>query len=108
MRRVVVTGMGVITPLGTGKEALWDSVCKGRSAVRKITHFDASPFKSQIAATVDDFDDGQYMDAKSPRGVDRFSLFSVAAARMALDDPRLTIDSQDGCPHGAYVGSALG
>ena len=108
MRRVVVTGMGVITPLGTGLEALWESVREGRSGVRKITPFDVSSFKSQIAASVDDFKPRDYMDAKSARRLDRFSLFSVAASRMALDDARFQVDRKDGYRTGAYIGSALG
>jgi 3-oxoacyl-[acyl-carrier-protein] synthase II len=108
MRRVVVTGIGAITPIGTGKRGLWEGVRRERSAVRKITRFDASQLKSQIAAEVDGFDPLDYMDAKTARRIDRFSQFAVAASAGALQDARLTIDPSDGVGTGAYIGSALG
>jgi 3-oxoacyl-[acyl-carrier-protein] synthase II len=108
MNRVVITGIGAVTPLGTGKKALWDGVRAGESAVRRIDHFDTTGLKSQIAAWVRDFDARNFMEAKSARRFDRFSLFAVAAARMALDDAELKIDQNDGNGIGTYIGSALG
>ena len=108
MRRVVITGMGCVTPLGLGKEALWKNVRRARSAVERITHFDASPLKSQIAATVKNFDPLDYMEAKPARRLDRFSQFAVASAGMALADAHITVDPSRENTIGCYIGSALG
>ena len=108
MRRVVVTGIGAITPLGIGKDALWAGILSGRSAVRRLSRFDTSALNSKIAASVENFDARDYVEAKTARRLDRFSQFSVAGARMALDDAGLAIDRQDGRQAGAYIGSALG
>lgn len=107
-RRVVITGMGVITPLGIGAPALWEAVRDGRSGIRTITRFDASACNSRVAGAVENFDPSHFMDSKPARRLDRFSAFSVAAAQMALEDAGLTLDRQDGCHIGAYIGSALG
>ncbi len=108
MNRVVITGIGCVTPLGIGKEALWKGVLAGKSTVRRIDRFDISGLKSQVAAAINNFDPLQYMDAKSARRLDRFSLFAVACGRMALDDAHLEIDRSDGVGTGTYIGSALG
>jgi len=108
MKRVVITGIGCVTPLGTGKKALWKGVKRGRSVIKRIDRFDASALKSRIAATVDNFDPLNYMDAKSARRFDRFSGLAVASAGMALEDAHLEIDRSDGVGVGAYIGSALG
>ncbi len=71
-RRVAVTGVGVVTPIGIGKEAFWNALLEGRSGVRRIESFDPSPFPTQIAAEVRDFDPLQYMDRKEVRRNDRF------------------------------------
>jgi 3-oxoacyl-[acyl-carrier-protein] synthase II len=107
-KRVVITGIGCTTPLGTGKEGLWQGVQRGKSAVKRITRFDPSFLHSQIAAQVEDFDANDYMDAKSARRLDRFSQFAVASTGMALKDARLAIDQSDGVGTGTYIGSALG
>lgn len=108
MRRVVITGIGVISPIGISKKGLWEGVKHAKSAVKRLSRFDPSELKSQIAAQVDQFDARDYLDAKSARRFDRFSCFSVACAKMALDDARLTVDRQDGYRIGAYIGTALG
>ena len=108
MNRVVLTGIGVVTPLGIGKEALWAGVQSGRSAVKPITHFNTGGLKSRIAAVVDGFEPRNFMDSKSARRLERFSQFSVACSRMALDDAHLQIDRSDGVGIGAYIGTALG
>ena len=105
-RRVVITGIGAITPIGVGRTALWDGVVANRSAVRTIDRFDASPFPSRIAAHVDGFDPADHLDARRARRLDRFSAMSVAAARMAHEDAGL---GQRGGPRvGVWIGSALG
>lgn len=105
--RVAITGIGAITPIGTGVEELWQGVRTGASAVRAITRFDASHFSSQVAAEVD-FDPLQYMAPKRARRLDRFSQFALVAARMALDDARMTPCEASDAGAGVYVGSALG
>ena len=108
MRRVAVTGIGAVTPIGTGAEALWAGVLANRSAVRAVDRFDASPFPSRIAAQIDDFHPEDHLDAKRARRLDRFSQLSVAAARMAIGQSCLTdVDRSDGRT-GVWIGSALG
>ncbi|HEX7196844.1 MAG TPA: beta-ketoacyl-[acyl-carrier-protein] synthase family protein [Candidatus Limnocylindria bacterium] len=106
-RRVVITGIGAITPIGSGANGLWDGVMANRSAVRAIDRFDASPFPSRIAAQIDDFDPADHLDARRARRLDRFSALSVAAARMAFHDAGL--DEGAAAPAtGVWIGSALG
>ncbi len=107
-RRVVITGIGAITPIGSGRDGLWQGVRRGRSAVQTITRFDPSPFRSQIAAQVNDFDPLGYMDRKQARRLDRFSQFSLAAARQAIADAGLVMPNRAGEEMGIYIGSALG
>ena len=80
-RRVVITGMGAVTPIGIGKDEFWKNLIAGKSGIRKITRFDASEYNSQIAGEVDGFDPADYMDAKESKRMDRYSQFAVAAAR---------------------------
>jgi 3-oxoacyl-[acyl-carrier-protein] synthase II len=108
MQRVVVTGIGAITPIGSGREGLWRGVLDGRSAVRRITRFDPSPFQSQVAAQVDDFDPLDHLDATRARRLDRYSQFAVAAAQQAVLDSGLCLSSRDAEQTGIYFGSALG
>ncbi|MGQ0814006.1 MAG: beta-ketoacyl-ACP synthase II [Gemmatimonadota bacterium] len=106
--RVAITGIGPITAVGTGKEKLWAGLRNERSPVRRITRFDASQWKSQIAAEVDDFDAADFMEAKLARRYDRFTQFAVASARMALDDADLNPTGLDGDRVAVQMGSALG
>ena len=106
-RRVVITGIGAITPVGNGADGLWDGVMADRSAVRLIDRFDASAFPSRIAAQVDDFDPADHLDARRARRLDRFSALSVAAARMAVADAGLDGTVAAGRA-GVWIGSALG
>ena len=109
-RRVVITGIGAVTPMGTGTgDALWAGVMAGRSAVREIDRFDASPFPSRIAAQIDDFDPAQHLDPRRARRLDRFSALSVAAARLAVEDARVDLAMDGTAPRtGVWIGSALG
>lgn len=107
-RRVVITGVGAVTPLGIGREALWDGLHAKRSAVRTITRFDPSPFRTHIAAEVDGFDPADHMDAKRVKRLDRFGHFVVAAARMAATDAALDLPREDRTRVGAMLGTALG
>lgn len=107
-QRVVVTGMGLITPVGTGVEAFWASLREGRSGVRAITRFDASPFPTRIAAQVDDFDPLRYMDRRDARRMDRFVQMALAAARMALEDANLRLEDCDRDQVGITMGTGIG
>jgi 3-oxoacyl-[acyl-carrier-protein] synthase II len=107
-RRVVITGIGAITPIGLGVEGLWQGLRRRQSAVRCITRFDPSVFKSQIAGEVEDFSAADHMEGRRARRLDRFSQFSVAATRMALADAELDFAREDPDRVGAMMGTALG
>jgi len=107
-RRVVITGMGVIAPNGIGIENFWDSLVHGRSGIRKITHFDASSYTSQMAGEVSGFDPLDYMDSKSARRMDRFAQFAAACTKMAIDDANLKTSDRNSERTGIVLGSALG
>jgi 3-oxoacyl-[acyl-carrier-protein] synthase II len=107
-RRVVVTGIGAVTPIGLGVDGLWAGILAGRSAIRPITRFDASSLPARIAAEVPDFDPADWLDPKSVRRLDRCSQFAVAASRMALTDSGIELEGEDRTRIGVCVGSALG
>jgi 3-oxoacyl-[acyl-carrier-protein] synthase II len=110
-RRVWITGIGVVSPIGTGPDAFWAGVRRGVSAVKRIDRFDPSPFRSQVAAAVDDFDPLNHLDARTARQLDRFSQFGLIAGRQALEDAGLSSSGADGLDRarfGVYLGSALG
>jgi len=107
-RRVVISGMGVVAPNGIGVESFWNSLLHGRSGVKKISHFDASSYPSQVAGEVKDFDPTNYMSPKSARRMDRFSQFAVACARMAVEDAKIEISQENSEQIGISLGSALG
>jgi 3-oxoacyl-[acyl-carrier-protein] synthase II len=107
-RRVVVTGIGAITPIGLGAEGLWHGLKASRSVVSGITRFDPSPFRSRIAAQVNDFHPADHIEERKVRRLDRFSQFSIAAARMALTDAGLRLESEDRDRVGVMMGTALG
>lgn len=106
--RVAVTGLGVVSPIGTGADAFWNAMMEGRSGVRRITLFDPSPFEAQIAAEVPDFDPAAYLDRKEVRRNDRCVHFAVAASRMALDDARLAITPSLRDDVGVIIGTGTG
>ena len=105
--RVAVTGIGVVTPLGIGMRAFWDGVLSERVAVAPITRFDAGTYRSRIAAQIDDFQPRDFLTDRRLRWTDRFSQFSVAAARLALDDGGYHPNGASS-DVGVYLGSALG
>jgi 3-oxoacyl-[acyl-carrier-protein] synthase II len=107
-RRVVITGIGAITPIGTGVEGVWEGLRKRESAVRRISRFDPTPFRSHIAAQVDDFEPETYMERNRARRMERYAQFSVAASRQALEDAALDPASEDPERVGVQMGSALG
>jgi 3-oxoacyl-[acyl-carrier-protein] synthase II len=107
-RRVVITGIGAITPIGLGREGLWNGLRAERSAVGPVTRFDPSPFRSHVAAEVNDFIPTDHLDERRSRRFDRFAQFSVVAARMALTDAGLALEREDRDRVGSMMGSALG
>ncbi|HEX6618182.1 MAG TPA: beta-ketoacyl-[acyl-carrier-protein] synthase family protein, partial [Solirubrobacteraceae bacterium] len=108
MRRVVITGIGAVTPIGHGADGLWQGVLANRSAVKAIDRFDPSPFPSRIAAQVDDFVAADHLDPRRARRLDRFSAFAVAAARMAVEHAALAPEQRAADRTGIWIGSALG
>jgi 3-oxoacyl-[acyl-carrier-protein] synthase II len=95
VKRVVVTGLGAVSPLGIGVPALWEGLLAGRSGVRRIQHFDTDNLLVKIAAEVPDFDPKQFIEAKAVRRMDRFAHFAIAATREALDDANLEITDEN-------------
>jgi 3-oxoacyl-[acyl-carrier-protein] synthase II len=107
-RRVVITGIGAVTAVGHTREGLWQGVLRGKSGVRRVSAFDISGYRSQVAAEVLDFDASPYLDWKQRKRLDRYSQFALCAAKMAVVDAELHPDAE---PHervGVCIGSALG
>jgi len=104
--RVAVTGIGIISPIGTGVDTFWDATLAGKTGTATISRFDPSPFSSHVAGQVDDFDPAAFLAPKRLRWTERFAQFSIAASRLAMDDARFHIE--DGDDVGVYIGSALG
>jgi len=107
-RRVVVTGLGLITPIGTGLEPFWEGLRAARSVVRTVTRFDPTPFRTHMAAEVDGFVGSDWFDGRQAKRVDRCSQFTVGAARLALEDAGLDLGREDSDRCGAMMGTALG
>lgn len=107
-KRIVVTGIGVITSIGTGIEKFWENLLKGTCGIGKVTRFDASDYTCQIASEVKDFDPTQYMDAKEVKRTDRYTHFAVAASKLAIADSNLDITKVDPQRFGVIIGSGIG
>jgi 3-oxoacyl-[acyl-carrier-protein] synthase II len=107
-RRVVITGVGAVTPIGTTARGLWDGLLARRSAVRVLTRFDPTPFRSHIAAEIPDFRPQDFLEAKRAKRLDRFSQLAVTSARLALADAALAPAREDLDRVGVMMGSALG
>lgn len=108
MRRVVVTGMGVITPIGNSVEEFWNGIKAEKVGINPIVNFDTTEYKAKLSADVKDFDAKKYMDAKSAKRMDRFSQFAVAAAREAAEDAGLDMEREDPFRVGISIGSGVG
>lgn len=110
MRRVVVTGMGAITPIGNDKDAFWQSLCSGKNGVSRLTYFDSSEFDCKIASEVKDFDPSPFLTRKdiSKLKTARFIQYAISSAIMAKDDARLDISKEDPYNIGVLVGSGIG
>ena len=107
-RRVVITGMGAITPIGVGIDNFWDGIKAGKIGFAPITKFDASEYKTKIAAEVKDFDAKQFMDPKAAKRMELFCQYAVAAAKEAMDDSGLDMEKEDAFRVGVSVGSGIG
>jgi 3-oxoacyl-[acyl-carrier-protein] synthase II len=106
--RVVVTGLGAVTPIGVGVESFWEGLKSGRSGISRITHFDPTNFRSQMAAEVKDFNPEEWIDRKSLDRMDRFTHFGIAASTMAMKDARLDNIPFDHDRAGVIIGSGIG
>lgn len=107
-RRVVVTGMGLITPLGNDINTFWNNIKEQKTAFKPITYFDTTEYKANLGAQVEDFDPKQYMDPKSARRMETFCQFAIAAAKQALEDSKLDLDNEDRTKIGVSIGSGIG
>lgn len=108
MRRVVITGLGAITPVGIGKDELWNSLINGKSGIGPITRFDTEDFDTKIAAEVKDFNPEDYLERKEARRMDRFSQYAVAAAKLAIKDGNIDLDLIDKRNIGVILGVGIG
>ena len=107
-RRVVITGIGLVTPLGIGIEENWQALIEGRSGVGPITRFDASSYQTRFAGEVKNFNPEDFLPKKEARKLDLFLQFALAASQMAMEDARLTISDEESPRAGAIMGCGLG
>jgi 3-oxoacyl-[acyl-carrier-protein] synthase II len=107
-RRVVITGMGAVTPLGNGIAETWEGICCGKSGIAPITHFDCTAFETKIAGEVKGFDPLRYVNKKELRRLDDFIIYALAAAEMAMADAGLVIGKERAERSGVIIGSAIG
>ena len=106
--KVVITGMGAVTPVGLGVGATWRALAEGRSGIGPITKFDVSAFDSRIAGELKGFDPGQYMDRKEAKRADPFTQYAIAAAKEAMEQSGLDTSEQNGNRIGCIIGSGIG
>ncbi|MGD9212072.1 MAG: beta-ketoacyl-ACP synthase II [Desulfobacteraceae bacterium] len=107
-RRVVITGVGLITPLGIGKDESWSGICEGRSGIGEITRFDTADYTTKIAGEIKNFKPEDFISKKEAKRTELFIAYAVAAARMAVEDSGLTIDSNNATKIGVVTGCGLG
>lgn len=107
-RRVVVTGMGAVTPVGNDVESFWNSVKEGKLGIDKITRFDTTDYKATLAAEVKDFDPGKYLDVRAARRLELFSQYAVVAAMEAKENAGIDMEKEDPFRVGVIVGSGIG
>ena len=107
-RRVVITGLGTVNPLGLGVTKTWEGLCHGLSGIGPITHFDASNYPVRIAGEVKEFDPADFIPKKDIKKMDRFIHYAVAASQEAMDDADLKITPENAGRIGVYVGSGIG
>ena len=107
-KRVVITGVGAVTPIGIGKDEFWNNLIAGKSGIGLITRFDTTDFTSKIAGEVKDFDYTQYVDKKEGKRMDRFVHYAIAASKMAIADAELHLDKVDRDRIGTCIGTGIG
>ncbi len=107
-RRVVVTGVGLVSSLGVGTSANWEALCAARSGIGPITHFDATAFSTRIAGEVKGFDPLDFVEKKEVKKIDPFIQFAIAASQFAVDDARLEITRENSVDIGVYIASGIG
>jgi len=107
-RRIVITGLGMVTPLGIGVPNTWEALCQGRSGIGTITRFDAAKYTVRIAGEVKDFNPADFIPKKEIKKMDTFIQFAVAASQEAMDDANLTITPENAGRIGVYVGAGIG
>ncbi len=107
-KRVVITGVGALTPVGIGKEAFWGNIKKGVSGIGRIEKFDVTDYATKIAAEIKDFQPENYMEKKEARRMDRYTQFAVVAARMAIDDSGLDLEKVNKERMGVVLGTGIG
>lgn len=108
LKRVVVTGLGAITPIGNNLEDYWQGLLNGKNGIGPITHFDASEYACRFAGEVKDFDPTAYISRKEAKRMDRFAQFAIAATKQALEDANLTITDQNAADVGVVIGTGVG
>ncbi len=106
--KVVITGLGAISPIGIGKDAFWEASLAGKNGIGKITHFDAGGYASQIAGEVKDFEPADYMDKKEAKRMDRYTQFAVAATKLAFEDAKMDLEKEDRDRIGVIIGTGIG
>lgn len=107
-RRVVVTGLGAVTPLGNDVETTWKGIIEGKSGIGPLTRVNADEYPAKVAAQINDFNPETYMDRKDARKMDRFTQYAVASAQMAVEDANLTITDENADRIGVWIGSGIG
>ena len=107
-RRIVVTGLGAMTPLGIHIDTVWERICRGVSGIHTITRFDTTDFPVRIAGEARDFVPEHYLDKRDIRRTDRFVQFALAASQEAVQDAELTITAANADRVGVYIGTAFG
>ena len=108
LRRVVVTGLGAVTPIGNTVSEFWEALCKGVNGAGEITRFDSSKFKTRIACEVKDYDPQNFFDRKESRKLDLFTQFAIVASDEAIQDSEITKDNTDLNEIGVVFGSGVG
>ena len=96
-KRVVVTGVGVLTPIGNKKDEFWQALCDGKTGITRITSFDPSNFDSQIAGEVKNFDPSKYLSVKEVKRTEKFVQFAVTTSKEAVEDAGLNLEQEDRC-----------
>lgn len=107
-RRVVVTGIGAVTPLGNNAETTWENIIQGKSGIGPLTRLNSDEYPAKVAAEVKGFEIGAYVDRKDARKMDRFTQYAIAAAKMAVDDAKLEINDENAEEIGVWIGSGIG